>query len=758
MAFLLTLPLNSPTLLRYSDLYTLTDICIRNGQCSTTKLLEYIGSLHDVESLSLFLSRQHVSKFIFATHWGHLAIIFLWLSGSLFHIGWSGNFSAWVLNPLSILPVAHAIWDPHFFLFVSFSLSSTPSYAGIYNWLLGVGFTSTHQIYITSLSCDFLALSPLLSGKLHSTFSLQITHFSSNASHSAASPYLTFTTSTLSALHLDSTKMRLNFHVGSLTGASSTFWSGHLVHAAILVSRGASPILLLPTLSTRLLNTLSSGFWHSLSSLLDSLSHAFGTYEGSGNSLLTFFGTLNSSSTSLFTSDMAHHHLALGILLLWASHFHASLRRSFSSLFTTSSSSYLSPLSVSTCELSTTSGILSTLSNLVRSFHFQLSLALGSLSALTFFTSYQMWYLPGYPYLTFDIITSTSIFVHHNWIASFFLIGSFAHFSIFLIRDYTPVEAYINIFSRLLVHKSSLVSHLSWVSLFLGLHTLGVYVHNDSTTTFGSSHKQLLLEPALLQSTSRLFSASNFQPLHDSTHFSLISGLNLSFTSGYTLSLLGPGDFLATHAYTLGLHVTSLILLKGALDARGSSLLPDKSQFGFSFACDGPARGGTCDISSWDAFYLAFFWLLNSNSWSMFYTHWRHLLFWASLGGRFDESSTYLNGWFRDYLWFNSSSLIRGYDPLGIGNISAWAWSFLLSHLCWAVGFMFFISWRGYWQELIDSISYMHLKTPFLFLLWDGDFYTPSALSILQARFVGLVHFTSGLIMTYAAFVLGATT
>lgn len=744
--------------MRHSDHYALIGIHIRNGQCSTTRLLESIGSLHDVESLSLFLSRQHVSKFIFATHWGHLAIIFLWLSGSLFHIGWSGNFSAWVLNPLSIIPVAHAIWDPHFFLSVSFSLYSTPSYAGIYNWLIGVGFTSTHQIYFTSLSCDFLALSSLLLGRSHLTFSSLLTHFSSRSSHSASLPFSSHTMPTLSSTHLDSTETRLNFHVGSLTGTSSTFWSGHLVHAAILVSRGASPLLLLPAPSTRLLNTLSSGFWHSLSSPLDSLSHTFGTYIGSGTSLLTFLGTLNTSSTSLFTSDMAHHHLALGILLLWASHFHSSLRRSFSSLFTTSSSSYLSPLSVSTYELSTTSGILSTLSNLVLSLHLQLSLALSSLSALTFLTSYQMWYLPGYPYLTFDIITSTALFVHHNWIASLLLIGSFAHFSIFFIRDYTPVEAHHNIFFRLLAHKSSLVSHLSWVSLFLGLHTLGVYVHNDSIITFGSSYKQLLLEPTLLQSTSRLSSAFNTQPLRDSTHFSLTSGLNLSFTSGYTSSLLGPGDFLATHAYTLGLHVTSLILLRGALDTRGSSLLPDKSQFGFSFACDGPARGGTCDISSWDAFYLAFFWLLNSNSWSMFYTHWRHLLFWASLGGRFDESSTYLNGWFRDYLWFNSASLIRGYDSLGIGNISAWAWSFLFAHLCWAVGFMFFISWRGYWQELIDSISYMHLKTPFLFLLWDGDFYTPSALSILQARFIGLVHFTSGLIMTYAAFVLGATT
>jgi photosystem I P700 chlorophyll a apoprotein A2 len=26
----------------------------------------------------------------------------------------------------------------------------------------------------------------------------------------------------------------------------------------------------------------------------------------------------------------------------------------------------------------------------------------------------------------------------------------------------------------------------------------------------------------------------------------------------------------------------------------------------------GPGRGGTCDISAWDAFYLAVFWMLNT--------------------------------------------------------------------------------------------------------------------------------------------------
>jgi photosystem I P700 chlorophyll a apoprotein A2 len=331
------------------------------------------------------------------------------------------------------------------------------------------------------------------------------------------------------------------------------------------------------------------------------------------------------------------------------------------------------------------------------------------------------------------------------------MVGAFAHATLFLLRDYTrrySTNTNTDVIGRLIAHKAAMISHLSWASLFLGFHTLGLYVHNDCVVAFGSPYKQILIEPILAQTATQFIS---------STTESNYSYANPSYFPDLATSL-GPGDFLAYHSIALGLHVTALILLKGALDSQGSFLMPDKAQFGFGFSCDGPSRGGTCDISAWDAFYLAFFWALNSNAWLMFYFHWKHLLVWQGLYAKFEESSTFLNGWFRDYLWFNSSSLIRGYDSAGANDLSVWDWAFLAAHLCWAVGFMFLISWRGYWQELIDVIIYMHLKTPFMYSLWDGTFYTPVALSIVQARFIGLVHFAVGFIVTYAAFVLGATT
>jgi hypothetical protein len=101
------------------------------------------------------------------------------------------------------------------------------------------------------------------------------------------------------------------------------------------------------------------------------------------------------------------------------------------------------------------------------------------------------------------------------------------------------------------------------------------------------------------------------------------------------------------------------------------------------------------------------------------------------------------------------SQLINGYNPYGMNNLSVWAWMFLFAHLVWATGFMFLISWRGYWQELIETIVWAHERTPLANLVRWKD--KPVALSIVQARVVGLAHFTVGYILTYAAFLIAST-
>jgi len=64
---------------------------------------------------------------------------------------------------------------------------------------------------------------------------------------------------------------------------------------------------------------------------------------------------------------------------------------------------------------------------------------------------------------------------------------------------------------------------------------------------------------------------------------------------------------LVHHVISLGLHTTTLILVKDVLDVCGSNLMLDKKDFGYSFLCHGLGQGNTYDFSTWDTFYLVVF-------------------------------------------------------------------------------------------------------------------------------------------------------
>lgn len=116
-------------------------------------------------------------------------------------------------------------------------------------------------------------------------------------------------------------------------------------------------------------------------------------------------------------------------------------------------------------------------------------------------------------------------------------------------------------------------------------------------------------------------------------------------------------------------HVTVLILLKGVLFARSSRLIPDKANLGFRFPCDGPGRGGTCQVSAWDHVFLGLFWMYNSISVVIFHFSWKMQSdVWGSIsdqgvvthitGGNFAQSSITINGWLRDFLWAQASQSV----------------------------------------------------------------------------------------------------
>ncbi len=717
------------------------------AQDPTTRRIWYgIATSHDFESHD-GMTEENLYQKIFASHFGHLAVIFLWVSGNLFHVAWQGNFEQWVADPLGTKPIAHAIWDPHFgqnavdaFTQAGATGPVNVAFSGVYHWWYTIGMRTNGDLYSASLFLLVLSSIFLLAGWLHLQPKFR--------------PSLSW---------FKNAESRLNHHLAGLFGVSSLAWTGHLVHVAIPESRGVHVgwdnfLTVMPHPAG--LAPFFTGNWGVYAQSPDTVNHVFGTSEGAGTAILTFLGGFHPQTESLWLTDMAHHHLAIAVIFIIAGHMYRTnfgIGHSIKEILNAHQ-----PPSGKLGEGH--KGMFDTLNN---SLHFQLGLALASLGVVTSLVAQHMYALPPYAFMAKDYTTMAALYTHHQYIAGFIMMGAFAHGAIFLIRDYDPAANANNVLARILDHKEAIISHLSWVSLFLGFHTLGLYVHNDVVVAFGTPEKQILVEPVFAQwvqaaSGKALYGFDTLLSNADSAATAAASGIWLpgwfeAINSGANSLFLtiGPGDFLVHHAIALGLHTTTLILVKGALDARGSKLMPDKKDFGYSFPCDGPGRGGTCDISAWDAFYLAMFWMLNTIGWLTFYWHWKHLAIWSGNVAQFNNSSTHLMGWFRDYLWLNSSQLINGYNSYGMNNLAVWAWMFLFGHLVWATGFMFLISWRGYWQELIETIVWAHERTPLANLISWKD--KPVALSIVQARLVGLAHFTVGYVLTYAAFLIAST-
>ncbi|KAL3646612.1 hypothetical protein CASFOL_009579 [Castilleja foliolosa] len=557
------------------------------SQDPTTRRIWFgIATAHDFESHD-DITEERLYQNIFASHFGQLAIIFLWTSGNLFHVAWQGNFESWVQDPLHVRPIAHAIWDPHFGqpAVEAFTRGGAPgpvniAYSGVYQWWYTIGLRTNEDLYTGALFLLFLSAISLIAGWLHlqPKWKPSVSWFKNAES-------------------------RLNHHLSGLFGVSSLAWTGHLVHVAIPTSRGQyvrwnNFLDVLP--HPQGLGPLFTGQWNLYAQNPDSSSHLFGTSQGAGTAILTLLGGFHPQTQSLWLTDIAHHHLAIAFIFLVAGHMYRTnfgIGHSIKDLL----DAHIPPGG----RLGRGhKGLYDTINN---SLHFQLGLSLASLGVITSLVAQHMYSLPAYAFIAQDFTTQAALYTHHQYIAGFIMTGAFAHGAIFFIRDYNPEQNEDNVLARMLDHKEAIISHLSWASLFLGFHTLGLYVHNDVMLAFGTPEKQILIEPIFAQwiqsahgKTSYgfdvLLSSTSGPAFNAGRSIWLPGWLNAINENTNSLFLtIGPGDFLVHHAIALGLHTTTLILVKGALDARGSKLMPDKKDFGYSFPCDGPIKDeGLC--------------------------------------------------------------------------------------------------------------------------------------------------------------------
>ena len=537
-------------------------------------------------------------------------------------------------------------------------------------------------------------------------------------------------------------------------GLGSLSWSGRQIHIALpinkLLDAGVAPqeiplpheFLINRELMAQLYPSFAKG-----------LAPFFGGHWGEYSDFLTFKGGLNPITGGLWLSDIAHHHLAIACLFIVAGHMYRTnwgIGHSIKEILESHKGPFTGEGHSGLYEILTTS------------WHAQLAINLAMLGSLTIIIAHHMYAMPPYPYLATDYATCLCIFTHHMWIGAFCIVGGAAHGAIFMVRDYNPIYNYNNLLDRVIRHRDAIISHLNWVCIFLGFHSFGLYVHNDTMRALGRpqdmfSDKAIQLQPIFAQwiQNIHVLAPGKTAPNALATASYAFGGDVVSIGSKIAMMpiKLGTADFMVHHIHAFTIHVTVLILLKGVLFARSSKLIPDKANLGFRFPCDGPGRGGTCQVSAWDHVFLGLFWMYNCVSVVLFHFSWKMQSdVWGTVspegvvshitGGNFAQSSITVNGWLRDFLWSQASQVIQSYGSA----LSAYGIVFLGAHWLWAFSLMFLYSGRGYWQELIESIVWAHNK------IKVAPAIQPRALSITQGRAVGLGHYLLGGIGTTWAF------
>jgi photosystem I P700 chlorophyll a apoprotein A1 len=470
---------------------------------------------------------------------------------------------------------------------------------------------------------------------------------------------------------------------------------------------------------------------------------------------LTFKGGLNPVTGGLWLSDTAHHHLAFAVLFIVAGHMYRTnwgIGHNMKELLEAHKGPFTGEGHKGLYEILTTS------------WHAQLAINLAMMGSLSIIVAHHMYAMPPYPYIATDYPTQLSLFTHHMWIGGFCIAGAAAHAGIFMVRDYNPAQNYNNLLDRVIRHRDAIISHLNWICIFLGFHSFGLYIHNDTMRALGRtqdmfSDTAIQLKPVFAQWVQNIHTLApgNTTPNALSTASYAFGGDIIAVGNKVAMMpiTLGTADFMVHHIHAFTIHVTVLILLKGVLFSRNSRLIPDKANLGFRFPCDGPGRGGTCQSSAWDSVFLGLFWMYNCISVVIFHFSWKMQSdVWGTAGtdgtvthitgGNFAQSAITINGWLRDFLWAQASQVIQSYGSA----LSAYGLIFLGAHFIWAFSLMFLFSGRGYWQELIESIVWAHNK------LHVAPAIQPRALSITQGRAVGLAHYLLGGIGTTWAFFL----
>jgi photosystem I P700 chlorophyll a apoprotein A2 len=275
----------------------------------------------------LHVSGQALISTIFTSHLTQLAILLFWAASHLFHIAWLGNYHSFVQAAGSGL--RPSALSAHAIRDPHFGASAALSNASS---LSVVSASGLYQWYFT----------------VGMTSESQLLHAASFLCATGAcllvAAYFHSRARFTGSLAASSWQALVNHHLGAMRGTASIAWAGHV----------------------------------------------FGSADASaGSAILTFIGGLLPASDSLYLTDIAHHHLAVGIVAVLLG--------------------------------SVANGINFSAGLLPESLHYQLAWALAALGTASSYAAQHIDALPPYAYL--DKVSHAGLYTHHQYIAGFSCAG-----------------------------------------------------------------------------------------------------------------------------------------------------------------------------------------------------------------------------------------------------------------------------------------------------------------------------------------------
>ena len=551
---------------------------LSKGPKTTSWIWNLHADAHDFDmQCGRVISYLNIRRQVLSSNLAHISLVLFWISGMLFHGAYLSNYSIWLKDPKHYVPSAQMVWS----LIGQHILNSD-----IGNYFQGIHITSgIFQLWVSEgIMCQVHL-------KYACTRSLLGTILCLGASYVHIQLYV------LGTGFYKKLNSLLVHHIAVLFGLRSISWCGHLIHIAHplnhLLDLGIDPVVM-PCPQDLLLHDV-----------IDILEPGFS---------VDWIQVYNSY---IYAQLITAHHLYVGIVFIASSVISSqpSQRETFKHY------------------------LWYRIAHVSNSWHGQLSINLKFTGSLSIACGHHIYVLPVYAFCASDYPTVICLFYHHMWIAGFLIVGATAHASIFTLSNTDPsnlsssgVDATSNrsnlscrsrsIWSfilKVLIQRDVIIGHLIWVCIILGLHSLGLYIHNDTLQALARvedifDDNSIQLKPlfALLE--------TYFQLKQNSLDIKIyvVDKKVIKITQE-----LGTADFIVTHIHAFTIHVTLLILSKGILYARNSRLVSDKLKLGFRYPCDGPGRGGTCQISSWDHIFLGIFWMYNAVCVVLFHYYWK---------------------------------------------------------------------------------------------------------------------------------------